>query len=145
MTPRSDIVFLSLELGLEEVAGELRRTWRTRVPVYRENRDNIVGILHARDLLAIDMADWVRSGTGVESLLREPLFVPESKPVTELLHAFRDRKLSVALVVDEFGGARGIVFIEDIMEEIWRRSRKSKTPGANRRRGCARSPSESTW
>ncbi len=88
MTPRSDIVFLSLELGLEEVAGELRRTWRTRVPVYRENRDNIVGILHARDLLAIDMADWVRSGTGVESLLREPLFVPESKPVTELLHAF---------------------------------------------------------
>jgi CBS domain containing-hemolysin-like protein len=119
MTPRSDIVFLPVDMSLDAMVEQLRGTWRTRVPVYRDNRDTIVGILHARDLLGVDIAQLSDAKDGVQRLVREAYFVPESKPVSELFYVFRSRKLSVALVVDEYGGVTGLVTMEDLLECIF--------------------------
>jgi len=119
MTPRSDTFFISVTTPLAAAVAELRRTWRTKVPVFGEHRDDIVGILHARDLLGVDLEQADREGRPLERLVRDPYFVPASKPVSELFHAFRERKLSVALVVDEFGGVTGLVSMEDLLECIF--------------------------
>jgi len=119
MTPRSEIFFLPVASPLSAVVAELRRTWRTKVPVFAEHRDDIVGILHARDLLGVDLEQADRESRPLERLVREPSFFPESKPVSELFDTFRERKLSVALVVDEFGGVTGLVSMEDLLECIF--------------------------
>jgi len=119
MTPRSDTFFLPMSMSLPEVVAELRRTWRTKVPVFGEHRDDIVGILHARDLLGINLENADRECRPLQEIVREPYIVPGSKPVSELFHTFRDRKLSVALVVDEFGGVIGLVSMEDLLECIF--------------------------
>lgn len=119
MTPRSEIFFLPVASPLSAVVAELRRTWRTKVPVFAEHRDDIVGILHARDLLGVDLELADRESRPLERLVREPSFFPESKPVSELFDTFRERKLSVALVVDEFGGVTGLVSMEDLLECIF--------------------------
>jgi len=119
MTPRSDTFFLSAATPLAEAVAELRRTWRTKVPVFGEHRDDIVGILHVRDLLGVDLELADRESRPLEQFVREPYFVPESKPVSDLFHTFRERKLSVALVVDEFGGVTGLVSMEDLLECIF--------------------------
>lgn len=120
MTLRSDIFFMPVETPLEEAFREQRRTRHTRIPVFRENRDTIVGILHARDLLRVQLAPETGAGSGeLESLLREPYFVPETKPAAELFDTFRERKLSVALTVDEYGGVTGLITMEDLLECIF--------------------------
>jgi len=119
MTPRSYIFFLPVEMPLEGMIKELGRTRRTKIPIYLEHRDNIVGILHARDLIGIDAKEVMREPGGIEKLLREPYFVPESKLAADLFHDFRERKLSVALTVDEYGGVTGLVTMEDLLECIF--------------------------
>ncbi|MFH1125335.1 MAG: hemolysin family protein [Pseudomonadota bacterium] len=119
MTPRSYIFFLPVEMHLEGMIKELGRTRRTKVPIYREHRDNIVGILHARDLLGMDVKEVMQDPRGIEKVLREPYFVPESKLAADLFHDFRERKLSVALTVDEYGGVTGLVTMEDLLECIF--------------------------
>lgn len=119
MTPRSDILFLPVESTLSDVVVELRRTWRTRIPIYRDDRDHIIGVLHARDLLGGDLEAETRRPDAVERLCREAYFVPETKLAAELFHNFRKRKLSVALVVDEYGGVTGLVTMEDLLECIF--------------------------
>jgi putative hemolysin len=119
MTPRSNIFFLPIDLPLQETVEALRKTRRTKVPIYQGHRDSVLGFLYARDLLGVDIpavgiqAGWLRKR------LREPYFVPESKPVSDLFHAFRKRKLSVALTVDEYGGVTGLVSMEDLLECIF--------------------------
>jgi CBS domain containing-hemolysin-like protein len=119
MTPRSNILFLPIDMPLPEIIGELRRTRRTKVPVYGEHRDNILGILYARDLLGLDAARISGSRKGLRELLREPYFVPESKLAADLFNTFRNRKLSLALTVDEYGGVTGLVSMEDLLECIF--------------------------
>jgi putative hemolysin len=119
MTPRSDTFYLSVSTPLAVAVTEIKRTWRTKVPVFAEHRDDIVGILHARDLLGVDFEQADRENRPLEKLVRQPYFVPESKPASELFHAFRERKLSIALVVDEFGGVTGLVTMEDLLECIF--------------------------
>lgn len=119
MTPRSYIFFLPVEMHLEGMIKELCRTRRTKVPVYREHRDNVVGILHARDLLGIDASAIMQDPRGREKVLRKPYFVPESKLAADLFHDFRERKLSVALTVDEYGGVTGLITMEDLLECIF--------------------------
>ena len=119
MTPRSDIFFLPLALGLPETLKELNRTRHTKVPVFKEHMDNIVGILYARDLLRVDLEKISREPQGFKQLLREPYFVPESKPASELFDTFRDRRMSFALAVDEYGGVTGLVTMEDLLECIF--------------------------
>ncbi|MFH1027991.1 MAG: hemolysin family protein [Pseudomonadota bacterium] len=119
MTPRSDILFLPLMSSIYEKVEELRRTRHTKVPIYREHRDNIVGILYARDLLGADLEKISADLQEFIQLLREPYFVPESKQAAELFNAFRERRMSCALTVDEYGGVTGLVTMEDLLECIF--------------------------
>ena len=120
MTPRSDIFFLSIDTPLNEVIDAQQQTRHTKIPVYKENRDTIIGVLYARDLLSIQFnSDTEIKTRSLETFLREPYFVPESKPAVELFDSFRERKLSVALTVDEYGGVTGLVTMEDLLECIF--------------------------
>jgi CBS domain containing-hemolysin-like protein len=117
MTPRSQVVAFPIELSLEEMARELMRTRHSKVPVYRDNLDAIEGVLFARDLLGVDLSSG--AGPTPADLLRKAYFVPETRGVSDLLHTFRDRNLSLALTVDEYGGVTGLVTMEDLLECIF--------------------------
>lgn len=119
MTPRSSVYFLSVDMPLRKIIRELCRTRHTKVPIYQGNRDDIVGILHTRDLLAMDLDKLSAEPESIRKVLKKPHFAPESKPAVDLLHTFRERKLSVALTVDEFGGVTGLVTMEDLLECIF--------------------------
>jgi hypothetical protein len=83
------------------------------------HRDTILGILYTRDLLGVDLAGWSATRRAFRKLLRQPNFFPESKPAVELFHTFRQRKLSFALIVDEYGGVTGLVTMEDLLECVF--------------------------
>lgn len=119
MTPRSAIFFLSAELPLTEIVSELNRARHAKVPIYKEHRDNVIGILYTRDLLKIDLQAAVNEGRSVTEFLREPFLVSETKPAEEMFETFRDRNLSVALTVDEFGGITGLITMTALLEHIF--------------------------
>jgi putative hemolysin len=119
MTPRSNIFFLRKDKPLSEMVSELRRTRHTKVPIYREHRDEVLGILYARDLLGSDLSRAPDDPEWLLNQLREPYFVPETKPVVDLFRTFRKRRLSLALTVDEYGGVTGLVTMEDLLECIF--------------------------
>ncbi len=119
MTPRSNIFFLPAELPLPEVISELRRTRHTKVPIYQGHRDLVAGILHSRDLLGTDLEELGKRPENLLGVLPKPSLVPESKPVADLFHTLRKRKLSMALTVDEYGGVTGMVTMEDLLECIF--------------------------
>lgn len=118
MCPRPDIVSVDVNESPEGIFEIVEEADCSRLPVYEGGTDSIVGILHTKNLLAA-MAN-ASEGETVElrSLLREPYFVPEIMPVSDLLKEFRVRKIHMALVVDEFGGIAGLVTLEDLLEEI---------------------------
>jgi CBS domain containing-hemolysin-like protein len=97
----------------------MRLAKHSRFPVYREHRDTVVGILHSRDLLGVDLERLEEDPDGLRGLLREPSFFPETKPAVELFDTFRQRRQSFALVVDEFGGVTGLVTMEDLLECVF--------------------------
>ena len=119
MTPRSDIFFLAMDMPLEEIIVEVCKSRHTKIPIYLENRDNVCGILHARDLLGIDIEKFSPDPNRLQRLLRKPYFVPESKLAADLFRTFQERKLSIALTVDEYGGITGMVTMEDLLECIF--------------------------
>ncbi len=119
MTPRSDVFFLSIDMPLEKMIIEVCKSRHTKVPIYQEHRDNVCGILHTRDLLGIDIEKFSRDPRRFQGLLRKPYFVPESKLAADLFRTFRERKLSIALTVDEYGGVTGLVSMEDLLECIF--------------------------
>ena len=114
MRPRIDIFALSEEMKFSEVLTEIKKHGYSRIPVYSENLDNVLGVLYVKDLLPYierKSYNWL-------SLIREPYFVPENKKLDDLLMEFKDMKNHLAIVVDEYGGTSGIVTLEDIIEEI---------------------------
>ena len=117
MIPRIDMVSLPADATLDEVIDKVIDQGHSRIPVYEETIDEIVGILYAKDLLP-----FLKPSTGprasLRSLLRTPVFVPESMSVDDLLHEFQRRKVHIAIVLDEYGGTAGLVTIEDLLEEI---------------------------
>jgi magnesium and cobalt transporter len=115
MVPRIDTVFLPLEAGREEVLEKVLSCGHSRIPVYRETMDTVVGILYAKDLLRALVED---AGFSLADIVRKPYFVPESKRIDSLLREFRRRRVHIAVAVDEYGGVSGIVCLEDIIEEI---------------------------
>jgi len=115
MTPRTDIFALPLETGWDESCARVVRAGHTRVPVYQENLDNIIGILYAKDLLRHVGGDQPPNLRGI---MRKPYFVPETMALNDLLREFKARKVHMAVVLDEYGGTAGIVTIEDVLEEI---------------------------
>ena len=115
MVPRIDTVFLPLDLGREELLDKVVACGHSRIPVYGDGIDSIVGVLYAKDLLRA----LVKGGDfALADLVRKPFFVPESKRIDSLLKEFRRRRVHIAVVVDEYGGVSGIVCLEDIIEEI---------------------------
>ncbi len=119
MVPRSSIFYLPVEMSLQEMVVELRRTRHTKIPIYKKHRDTIIGILYARDLLGVDIEQLTKESGGLKQILRKPYFVPETKSAAELFHTFRERKFSFALVVDEYGGVTGLITMEDLLELIF--------------------------
>jgi magnesium and cobalt transporter len=117
MTPRTDIDCVEVDNPLGEVIERIVASGHSRIPIYRDNRDNIVGVVYAKDLLRC-FVDPAGCGTPVADLMREPYFVPETKNVYELLQEFRSRKNHMAIVLDEYGGTSGLVTIEDVLEVI---------------------------
>ncbi len=114
MRPRIDIFALSDDMKFSEIMEEIKKHGYSRIPVYTENMDNVLGVLYVKDLLPyID-----RKSFNWTSLIREPYFVPENKKLDDLLLEFQDKKNHLAVVVDEYGGTSGIVTLEDIIEEI---------------------------
>ncbi|TBN03319.1 gliding motility-associated protein GldE [Hyunsoonleella flava] len=114
MRPRIDIFALNIEQKYAEIIPEIIENGYSRIPVYEENVDQIKGILYVKDLLPyIDRKqfDWT-------SLLREPFFVPENKKLDDLMAEFQEKKVHLAVVVDEYGGTSGLISLEDIIEEI---------------------------
>ena len=116
MTPRPDIVAVPDDVSLEELVATTNESGHSRIPVYRENLDNVVGIVLVKDLLVT--AAGAHDDFDVSEIMREPHFVPDTKPVLDLLAELRRLKVHMAIVVDEFGGTDGLVTLEDLIEEI---------------------------
>lgn len=117
MIPRMDIDCVPEDMTLEEVARVIVESGHSRIPVYRDTRDNMIGILHAKDVLNC-MLDRDSPPPPVTAVMRDPFFVPETKPIRTLLQEFRTRKLHIAIALDEYGGTSGLITIEDVLEEI---------------------------
>jgi putative hemolysin len=116
MTPRTDIVALSLTATVREARDCVIESKYSRLPVYREQIDDVVGIIYVRDLLTY-LADG-REDEQIGEMLRPAYFVPETKTVDELLEEMQKAHVQLALVIDEYGGLAGLVTVEDILEEI---------------------------
>lgn len=116
MIPRTEIVAIRSDASIEEITRIIAEHGHTRIPVYRENIDNIIGILNVKDLLKY----WSRRITEDElrSLLRKPYYIPETKNIHLLLSELKYRKYHMAIVIDEYGGTSGLVTLEDLLEEI---------------------------
>ena len=117
MVPRPEVVAVSVDLPAEECLAAVVDSPFTRYPAYRDSLDNIVGILHVRDLFSA-LNDRGMAQVEVEELLRPPYVVPETKDLAALLGDFRRTKQHLAIVVDEYGATQGIVTLEDVLEEI---------------------------
>lgn len=114
MHPRIDIFALDGKLKSEEVLKSITTTNYSRIPVFDKNLDSIIGILHIKDLLPfLDKKEFQW-----KELLREPLFIPENKKLDDLMLEFQEKKVHLAIVVDEYGGTSGLVSLEDVIEEI---------------------------
>jgi putative hemolysin len=116
MTPRPDIVAIQIEATIEQLRALFQDQEYSRIPVYKENLDNIQGIVYVKDLVLLSAAE--PEGQSVERLLRPAAFVPETKRVPELLKEFQRKQVQMAIVVDEYGGTAGLVTLEDLIEEI---------------------------
>jgi putative hemolysin len=115
MVPRIDIKALPSTAPLDDIVETIVREGHSRIPIYEDTIDNVIGILYAKDLLPF----LARGETpAIPAILRTPLFVPESISVDDLLHNFQRRKVHIAIVLDEYGGTAGLVTIEDLIEEI---------------------------
>ena len=119
MIHRTNMITLNADDKPEEIVNAVIASPVTRLPLWRGNPENIVGVLHVKDLLrALHAVDGDSSKVDIAALLTPPWFVPETRPVSEQLKAFRRRKTQLALVVDEYGVVEGLVTLEDILEEI---------------------------
>ena len=117
MVPNNEIIGIDLDDNIEEIAELIRNSEHTRLPVYRDTIDQVIGILHLRKLANLFSEEKIDKGI-IESLLADPYFVPEGTPLSTQLIQFQKGRLRFALVVDEYGDIQGIVTLEDILEEI---------------------------
>jgi CBS domain containing-hemolysin-like protein len=114
MTPRTEVIGLAVDATLDDVRQLITKEGHSRLPVYEETIDNVLGVLYAKDLLTVeDPASF-----SVRAMMRQVPFVPETKLLRELLREFQREKIQIAIVLDEYGGTAGLVSIEDILEEL---------------------------
>jgi magnesium and cobalt transporter len=114
MVPRTDAVIVSADTPIEELLQLVIQKGHSRFPVHGGSVDNIIGILHVKDLISC----WSQEQLDFKDILRTPYFIPETKKISHLLRELRDKKSHMAIVIDEYGGTAGLVTIEDIIEEI---------------------------
>ena len=116
MVPRTNMLCVDAAAPLSDILTAILKSGHSRIPVYKENNDNIIGLVYAKDLLQF----WGQSldQIALEEVLRPPYMVPEAKLVSELLQEFRESRVHIAIVIDEYGGTSGLVTIEDLIEEI---------------------------
>jgi CBS domain containing-hemolysin-like protein len=116
MVPRTEMAAISVESSVRETIDAIIACGHSRIPVYDDTLDNIIGLLYAKDLLK----SWGLSESQIQlrSLLRQPFFTPETKTLELLLQEFKKKKVHLAIVVDEYGGTSGLVTIEDLLEQI---------------------------
>ena len=118
MIPRVDIISIPYNISSEELKETINKSGYSRFPVYKENLDKIIGIVHVKDLLQyLTNMSFIQEET-IRKITREVLFVPERKRISEMLKEFQQKKMHLAVVVDEFGGTSGLITLEDIIEEI---------------------------
>ncbi|SCG83609.1 putative hemolysin [Proteiniborus sp. DW1] len=119
MVPRIDVIAISEEANLREALDLIITYGHSRIPVYKDTIDNIVGILYAKDMLPFaSFKDQRFNEKGITELMRPAYYVPETKKVNQLLKELQQQKIHIAIVLDEYGGTEGLVTIEDILEEI---------------------------
>jgi putative hemolysin len=114
MMPRMDVTNVNITTSMEELTGIIIDSGYSRIPVFEDTPDNVKGILYVKDLLP----HIQKKNFKWQSLIRPPFFVPEAKKINELLQDFQETKIHLAIVVDEYGGMKGIVTMEDILEEV---------------------------
>lgn len=116
MIPRTSMITISADAPIEEIINALIKHGHTRMPVFKTNIDNIIGILNVKDLLKL----WSQPVTEAEiiAIIRKPYFIPETKNTHLLLHELKQKKYHMAVVIDEYGGTAGLVTLEDLIEEI---------------------------
>ena len=116
ITPRVDIVSLKSDESIDKVMDIIGERQFSKIPIYKDTIDNIKGILYAKDIIPYLMGS--RPNVNLQTLARQPFFVPETKPIDDLMEEFKLRKTSIAIVVDEWGGTEGLVTLEDVVEEV---------------------------
>jgi len=116
LTPRVDIIAINSTASLDDAMDLITNKKFSKIPVYKENIDNILGILYAKDIIPYLMGS--RPKIDLINLSRDPLFVPETKPIDDLLDDFKNKKKNIAIAVDEWGGTSGLVTLEDVIEEV---------------------------
>ena len=117
MTPRPDIVAIPADKTLDGLRALFREQEYSRIPVFRDNLDNILGFVYVKDLILL--GDSLQGDAPITNHLRPAHFVPETKLVSELLREFQHQRIQSAIVVDEYGGTAGLVTLEDLVEEIF--------------------------
>lgn len=116
MRPRIDVAAVAVDAPLQEVVDVAMNAGHSRIPMFEESIDNVVGVLYVKDLLRFLLPD--QQPINLRDLARSPFFVPESQKVTQVFHDMRTTKVHMAIVLDEYGGTAGVVTIEDLLEEI---------------------------
>jgi len=114
MVPRTDAVFASAETKIPDIVQLIIQSGHSRIPIFKDNIDNIIGTVHAKDLLSHCKMEDLE----VQDIVRAPYFIPETKKISEVLKDLRDNKSHLAIVIDEYGGTAGILTLEDVIEEI---------------------------
>ncbi|MGK9475891.1 hemolysin family protein [Melioribacter sp. OK-6-Me] len=118
MTPRVDIVAVPVDITFDELMKVINESGYSRIPLYENSLDNIIGIIYVKDLLPYLKNPEMRKSLSLRKIAREVFFVPQTKYINELLHDFQEKKLHLGIVVDEYGGTSGLISLEDILEEI---------------------------
>ncbi len=118
MTPRLDIVAVSDDTKLGELLEIINSSAHSRLPLYKNDLDNIIGIIYAKDLLPVIKNPDAQKNFSLNSIVRKALFVPKTKMINDLMQVFQAKKMHIAVVVDEYGGTAGLITLEDILEEI---------------------------
>ena len=116
ITPRVDMIALESNASIDEAMDIISEKQFSKIPIYKNNIDNISGILYAKDI--IPYLTGSRQNINLLSISRTPLFVPETKPINELLEDFKGKKTNIAIIVDEWGGTEGLITLEDLVEEV---------------------------
>ena len=116
MTPRTDAICMDINSSISDIVNLIKEKGHSRVPIFEEKIDNIIGVVYAKDLISVQMEYSEKNM--LKKFIRDPVFIPETKNIEELLQQMKSARVHIAIVVDEYGGMSGLVTLEDIIEEI---------------------------